>query len=156
MLSTKCCFFVLGFYIISINILNAQDALNSTPENTNQSNFVPVNIPLTPEASVTINQDPKIKTLLDIKSKMEKDGEFSDRYKVQLYYGNLNRANEIMKTSREAFPQWDVTIRWETPNYKVWMGNYRTRLEADRALKEIHTQFPNAFIFKPEKSNGKR
>ncbi len=151
MLNIKQCIFLVSFCLISITSLTAQDTLNSNPENLNGNNFVPVNIAPQPEASVTINQDPRIKILMDIKSKMEKDGEFSDRYKIQLYYGNLNKANEIVRASKEAFPQWDSSIKWETPNYKVWMGNYRTRLEADRALKEAHAKFPNAFIFKPEK-----
>lgn len=152
MLNTRNYIFICGFYLIASNHLTAQDSQNTPSETKNQSNFVSVNMTPRPEASVTINQDPRIKMLLDIKSKMEKDGEFSDRYKIQLYYGNLNKANEIIKASKEAFTEWDSTIQWETPNYKVWIGNYRTRLEADRALKQIHTKFPNAFIFKPEKS----
>lgn len=143
--------FLVGFYLITTNNLTAQDSSNSALGSSNQANFVPVNMTPQPEASVTINQDPRIKMLLDIKSKMEKDGEFSDRYKIQLYYGNLNKANEIVRASKDAFSKWDSSIQWETPNYKVWIGNYRTRLEADRALKEVHTKFPNAFIFKPEK-----
>jgi hypothetical protein len=152
MLNTRNYILLFGFYLITTNYLTAQDSPNSTPESPNQPNFTTTNITTQPEASVTINQDPKIKTLLDTKSKMEKDGDFSDRYKIQLYYGNLNKANQIVKASKEAFTKWSSSIQWETPNYKVWMGNYRTRLEADRALKEVHEKFPNAFIFKPEKS----
>ncbi|WP_108866512.1 SPOR domain-containing protein [Aquimarina aquimarini] len=139
---------LFSFFFLIISTLSAQD---DTDQTSNQNTFVQANTYSQPEASVTINQDPKIKMLLDIKSKMEKDGEFSDRYKIQLYYGSLNKANEIVRASKEAFPDWDSSIQWETPNYKVWIGNYRTRLEADRALKEAHTKFPNAFIFKPEK-----
>ncbi|WP_271729968.1 SPOR domain-containing protein [Aquimarina algiphila] len=151
MLNTTNCIFIFGFYLIATSTLTAQDSPNPSSENLNQSNFVPVNILPPPEATVTINQDPRIKRLLDIKLKMEKDGDFSDRYKIQLYYGNLNKANEIVKSSKESFEKWESTIQWETPNYKVWLGNFRTRLEADRALKEVHEKFPNAFIFKPEK-----
>ncbi|TPN86064.1 SPOR domain-containing protein [Aquimarina algicola] len=143
--------FVIGFYFTAIFNLSAQDSPDMGQKTTNQDNFTPVNIIPPQEATVTINQDPKLKALLDIKSKMEKDGEFSDRYKIQLYYGNLKKANEIIKSARQDFEQWDSSLQWETPNYKVWIGNYRTRLEADRALKEIREKFPNAFIFKPEK-----
>jgi len=151
MLNIKLYLLLSGFYLLLSTPIFAQENSNNTLDPSNNYNFVPVNISPPPEASVTINQDPKIKMLLDIKTKMEKSGDFSDRYKIQLYYGNLNQANEIMKSSKESFPQWDSSIKWETPNYKVWMGNYRTRLEADRALKEVHAVFPNAFIFKPEK-----
>ncbi len=151
MLNMKNYFLPLGFCLLCNHAINAQEGTNSNPDTSNNYNFTPVNILPPPEASVTINQDPKIKMLLDIKSKMEKDGEFSDRYKIQLYYGNLNQANEIMKTAKQAFPQWDSSIQWETPNYKVWIGNYRSKIEADRALKEIKKEFPSAFRFIPEK-----
>jgi hypothetical protein len=31
------------------------------------------------------------------------------------------------------------------------VGNFMTRLEADRALLKIQKQFPNAFVFRPER-----
>ncbi len=151
MLNLKRCSFLICINLLSLSYLTAQDSTNTTIDTSNNGNFVTANIDPVPEATVTINQDPRIQTLLNIKSKMEKDGDFSDRYKIQLYYGNLNKANEIMRSAREEFPKLDVSIQFETPNYKVWMGNYRTRLEADKALKEVHTKFPSAFIFRPEK-----
>ncbi|WP_233565210.1 MULTISPECIES: SPOR domain-containing protein [Aquimarina] len=148
MLNMKGYILLLGFCYFNSSSLIAQDTINTQIPDSN--GFVKAIIPPRQEASVTINQDPRIKMLLDLKSKMEKDGEFSDRYKIQLYYGNLNKANEIMRSAKENFPDWSATMQWETPNYKVWIGNYRTRLDADKALKEIHAEFPNAFIFKPE------
>ena len=35
-------------------------------------------------------------------------------------------------------------------NYKIWVGNFKTRLEADRALVKIKRKFSNAFYFKPK------
>ena len=40
---------------------------------------------------------------------------------------------------------------FNTPNYKIWVGNFRDRLEADRALLRIKKSYMNAFIFKPKK-----
>ena len=42
-------------------------------------------------------------------------------------------------------------MRFETPNYKIWIGNFKTRLEADRALLLIKKKFYSAFVFKPKK-----
>jgi hypothetical protein len=39
---------------------------------------------------------------------------------------------------------------YETPNYKIWIGNFRSRLEADKALIKIKKKYINAFIFKPK------
>ncbi len=154
MLNKTNCFYLLGFYLVTITNLNAQDSTNIPAENPNQSDFVAAAVTTPPEASVTIHQDSRIKMLLDIKTKMSKDGEFSDRYKIQLYNGSLNKANEIMKSFNQLFPKWESSIKWETPEYKVWVGNYRTRIEADRALRDIQEEFSGAFIFKPEKNKS--
>lgn len=150
-LNKKNNFIISAFCLISIASLKAQDSTNQNSVASNEGDFTKQEIIQQPEAKVTINQDPKIKRLLDLKTKMDTDGVFSDRYKIQLYYGDLNKANNIMKTANESFLKWKPSIQWETPNYKVWIGNYRNRLEADRALKEIREKFPNAFIFKPER-----
>ncbi len=150
MLNKTNCFLILGFCLTPLINLNAQDSTNTQETTPNQSDFVTVPIASSPEASVTIHQDSRIKRLLDIKTKMSKEGEFSDRYKIQLYNGNLNKANQIIASFKQSFPKWDSTIKWETPEYKVWVGNYRTRIEADRALRDIQEEFSGAFIFKPE------
>ncbi|EDM44281.1 translation initiation factor IF-2 [unidentified eubacterium SCB49] len=101
--------------------------------------------------SVTVNADPKIDKLLKVKKALEKDNKLGDGYTIQLYYGSLNQANEILKDYRFSFGTWPATIEYETPNYKVWAGNFGTHLEADRALIEIKTKFESAFILKPSK-----
>lgn len=76
---------------------------------------------------------------------------FGDDYKIQLYYGNLNKAHEILRKFDTNYPELSSKILFETPNYKVWVGNFRTRLEADKALMNIRKKFSSAFIFKPKK-----
>lgn len=101
-------------------------------------------------AKVTINEDSRIKKLLAIKTAMDKKGSLSDNYRIQLYYGTNNEAQKILEKAQEEFPQWEASIIWETPNFKVWLGNYRSKLEVDRALKEVKKTFNTAFSFKPE------
>lgn len=105
------------------------------------------------QGKVTVFEDNKITELLALKSVMNKENKFTDGFTIQLYYGELTGANGTIKNYRRNFSSWPSTIIYETPNYKVWAGNFITRLEADRALLEIHKQFPNAFVFKPERRN---
>ncbi len=102
-------------------------------------------------ASLTVNQDPKIPELLSLKKNMEKNNKLTDGYTIQLYYGELNKANSIIRKYRNSYGVWPASIEYETPNYKVWVGNFITRLEADRALLEIQREFQSAFILKPER-----
>ncbi len=103
------------------------------------------------EGQVTIDQDERIPELLELKTKMTKDSRLGDRYRIQLFSGDNNEASKIIKEYRSLYPEWSSTIVYETPNYKVWVGNFRNSLEADRALLEIKKTFPAAFRFKPEK-----
>ena len=99
--------------------------------------------------TVTINQDKEIEALLKIKKTIETT---SDRYKIQIYSG-LSRSSAESARSEflENYSDWSTSIEFATPNFKIWVGNFRNRLEADRALIRIKKTFMNAFIFRPKK-----
>ncbi len=100
---------------------------------------------------VTVNADSQIDDLLKIKKELEKDNKLADGYTIQLYYGDLNGANSVKKKYRMRYGNWPASIEYETPNYKVWAGNFSSRLEADRALLKIQKEFSAAFILEKKK-----
>ncbi len=102
-------------------------------------------------ATLTINQDSKITQLLNLKKGLEKENKLSDGYTIQLYYGELDKANQTLRKYKGSYSNWPASIEYETPNYKVWAGNFTTRIEADRAIMEIQKNFSSAFILKPER-----
>lgn len=106
------------------------------------------------EGHVTINQDKNISNLLALKKEINRDEKVSNRYKIQIYNGNRASALAAQKEFRSKYADWYSKIIFDTPNFKIWAGNFRTRLEADRALKSIKKNFPSAFIFKPKKGKG--
>lgn len=103
-------------------------------------------------SQLTVNQDPRIPQLLKTKKELEKNNKLTDNFTIQLYYGNLSSANSVLSNYRSKYAKWPASIEYETPNYKVWVGNYSSRLEADRALMDIHRNFPSAFVLKPGKN----
>lgn len=102
-------------------------------------------------ATLTVNQDSKITPLLLLKKELEKENKLSDGYTIQLYYGELDKANQTLRKYRGSHTTWPASIEYETPNYKVWAGNFSSRIEAERALIEIQKSFSAAFILKPER-----
>lgn len=102
-------------------------------------------------AKATYAQSPisesRLENLVTQKVSMDKDGDFKDRYKIQLYYGSLDGANSMLNKYRGRYSEWSSSLEYEAPNHKVWVGNFRNRLEADRALIRIKRDFPSAFIF---------
>ena len=70
--------------------------------------------------------------------------------RIQIYSGDRDNAEQMIKEFIEIFNDTTADIIYETPNYKVWVGNYYTQLEADKRLLEIRKKFRSAFIFRPE------
>lgn len=102
------------------------------------------------EGTVIINQDQEIENLLQIKKSIETS---LNRYKIQIYSGLSRSAAESARTEFSGnYSDWPSSIEYETPNYKIWVGDFRSRLEADRALIRIKKTFMNAFIFEPKKN----
>jgi hypothetical protein len=106
------------------------------------------------QGQVSINQDHDITRLLNIKKQLNKTENSSDRYKIQIFSGKSIKAYKTLNEFKRLFSDWRVIDAFEEPNYKIWVGNFRTRLEADRALKRIKRKFPSAFIFKPKKEKN--
>ena len=103
------------------------------------------------QGTVVINEDPNIDKLLEIKKDLNKDEKNSDKYKIQIYSGNLAKAESTKSKFDSSVGQWRSQLVFDSPNYKVQVGNFTSQLEADRALLEIQKKFPDAFPFKPKK-----
>jgi hypothetical protein len=72
-------------------------------------------------------------------------------YKIQIYQSvDPDKAQEAKADFLDIYSEWPVDIEWNTPNYKVWVGNFASRLEADRALKKIKENYINAIVFQPK------
>jgi len=113
--------------------------------------FISIQFTFGQEATVIINEDVKIPEILELKKSLEVENKLSEGFTIQLYYGELDEARKIMKQYKTHYDSWPASIEYETPNYKVWVGSFSSRLEADRARLEIKEKFPAAFILKPDR-----
>jgi len=101
------------------------------------------------EGVVTIEQDPRIERLFRLKRSLKKT-----YYTIQIYSepgnsGGFPGSREVKAKFEEEFYGWSSEISFEIPNYKVRVGKFATRLEADKNLMEIKKKYPNAFIIAP-------
>lgn len=99
----------------------------------------------------TVNQDSKISTLLDVKRKINSKITINDTYKIQIYHGNIEGAKKVLADFSTLYNDIDATIIFATPNYKVWVGAYKNRIEVNKAFNEIKKNFERALIIKPNK-----
>jgi len=101
------------------------------------------------EGTVSIQKSFEIERVLELKKELNKDQSF---IKIQIYSGIRLGAETALDNFKADFPELTVEMTYETPNYKIWVGKFRTQLEADRGLRLVRTRFPNAFLVKPKKS----
>jgi len=101
--------------------------------------------------SVTVSQDPKFEELLAEKRKINSSITVNDRYKLQIFYGANDKARKALQDFKRDFKELDGTIVFESPTYKVWVGSFSSRIEAERQLTEVRKKYPNALLVKPNK-----
>jgi hypothetical protein len=101
--------------------------------------------------NVTLEQDPNFEQLLNEKRKINASITVNDRWKIQIFNGDNENAKKALLAFRKEVKTYDATIVFQTPVYKVWVGNFKTRIEAERNLKELKIKYPTAFLIKPNK-----
>ncbi|MBY0487826.1 MAG: SPOR domain-containing protein [Flavobacteriaceae bacterium] len=101
--------------------------------------------------SVTINQDPKFEQLLNEKRKVNSSITINNRYKIQIFNGTSEASKKTLIQFKKDNKNYDATIVFSTPMYKVWIGNFKTRIEAERNLNNLKKKYPNAILIKPIK-----
>lgn len=103
------------------------------------------------DQNVTVSQDPKFEQLLNEKRKINASLTVNDSYKIQIYTGGSENAKKTLNEFRQEFNDIDATIVFNTPNYKVWVGSFRTRIEAERNLVTIKDRYKNVLLIKPSR-----
>ena len=97
--------------------------------------------------NIEINQSNKLDSIIKLKKELNSK---IQNLRIQIFSGDRDNAEQIIKEFIEIFNDTTADVIYETPNYKVWVGNYYTQLEADKRLLEIRKKFRSAFIFRPE------
>ena len=69
-------------------------------------------------------------------------------YTIQIYFGDLKKADSILEDFRENYQEIKSNLIFETPNYKVRIGEYRDVNIASQKLEEIRKIYPSSFIIK--------
>ena len=99
------------------------------------------------ENSIRYN-DTLTKKFYDLKKEYSKRVYESTFYTIQIYYGGLLEADSILEDFRENYQEIKSDLIFETPNYKVRIGEYKDINVASQKLEEIRRIYPSSFIIK--------
>lgn len=92
------------------------------------------------------NEADKIENLISQKRNYNQQNKNTLVYKIQLYNGAESEAYKIRSNFRSAFPEYKTTIIYKQPEWKTQVGDFETKLEADRVLLLIKKEFSGAIV----------
>ena len=99
------------------------------------------------ENSIRYN-DTLTKKFYNLKKEYSKRVFESTFYTIQIYYGGLEEADSILEDFKENYQEIKSNLIFETPNYKVRIGEYKDINIASQKLEEIRRIYPSSFIIK--------
>jgi hypothetical protein len=72
-------------------------------------------------------------------------------YRVQIHFGSQRvEANDLRTDFLKSYPDVGAYIIYQQPNFKIRVGDFRTRLEAMKFLKELQLKYATAFIVRDD------
>jgi hypothetical protein len=109
-----------------------------------------------PGGQLEIIQDSRIDTLVSRHIWLNQYHQEMEGYRIQIFFdaGNKSRSNAYRVRDEFLSMSPDSTISayitFKEPYYRVRVGDFRTRLDAERFLQLIKPSYPNAFPIKEQ------
>lgn len=135
-------FFLLFFSLLLCRILFAQTSVSE--EQLTPADTIPI------LSRLDVNQDPRLGKMLSwhIENNKKRDG--IQGYRVEIFFSSALNAKETALQKKVNFlslyPEYNVHVKFAAPNFKVRVGDFRTKNEALKLQKKIEDDYPGAFI----------
>jgi hypothetical protein len=143
-------------FFLRLNVAMPQPANNSTPYLLKDDSIL---LLAQPEDSLvkvvekqvnehlTIISDSRIDSLLKIHrgENIRKGG--IDGYRVQIFQGDKDNAYQMKSRFIAKYDSIKVYVLFQSPDFKVRLGDFRNRSEAIKLKYQIEEDFPDAYIF---------
>lgn len=112
------------------------------------------------EGSVTVIQSSLVDSVLRqyeglrLKIMENPDNKAIPGYRIQIFFdsglNSSDRARQLRDEFLLKFPEIPAYVNWKAPNYRVRVGDFRNRLEAERTMQLIMADYPSAWVSKDE------
>jgi len=104
-----------------------------------------------PVVDPTINVNAQVDAVLDSIDRLNSTRKYLDGYTIQIYSGlSREEANNTKKKMVDMLPDLTSELQYIQPKFRVRVGDYFSRIEAQKDLIKLKRQFPNAILI-PEK-----
>ncbi|RLD69335.1 MAG: hypothetical protein DRI95_00365 [Bacteroidetes bacterium] len=134
-------FFLTGVYAQQRRIELAQTGL--MPESYSANN-----------AQVFINENPKLLNIIKYHKKLNEENLEIRGWRIRVYMGSGKdaraQANSIKLRIRNSYPDVEPHLVHHSPYFKILVGDFRTRIDAESFRKKIRRQYPNCYVVESE------
>ncbi len=102
------------------------------------------------KGSLTVDQDNRINTLMTKQAELFALDNTSEGYRVQIFMeiGNdaVTHAYSVKQKFEDAHPDIPVYLTYDQPYYRLRVGDFRNRVEAEKCLYLIKQTYSEAFV----------
>lgn len=102
-------------------------------------------------SGVSVNQSPAMRSALD-RYVQNNAGKKMSGYRIRVYFENgqsaRSRSEAIARSVSNAYPGIGVYRTFESPNFKVMVGDFRTKDEALKVYQSLKATYPTALLLK--------
>lgn len=92
----------------------------------------------------------RLTALIDFYTNYTREVNLIPGYRIEIFsesgLGSKNKARKVQAAFRESFEDIPGYVKWEYPNFEVRVGDFRSKIEAEKNLNAIKEVFPFAFI----------
>lgn len=102
---------------------------------------------------VEIISEPVLDSIIEATARENKENAFLQGYRIQIHFGSDRKSALDAKTKfLQLFPETEAYLIYQQPYFKVRVGDYRTRYEAQATYKKLISEFEKMFIV-PDRIN---
>lgn len=136
---------------IAVLVLSCSLAGAQSMEPAIDSTLVGSNIFSTMPSNVKVHQSPAIRSAMFRQVERNSEKMFTG-FRIRIFNESVQNARALSEAAEERFkslyPGIETFRTYSAPFFTVTVGNYRTRVDAERAIRSIRNDFPTAIIIK--------
>ena len=103
-----------------------------------------------PQGELNVYQDRRVDTLLNRYAELNEMHPVIEGWRIEIFFeaGNYSKkqAMEAKAEFVKNYPDVPSYLIFQQPYYKVRVGDFRTKMEAERFLRQIESAYPQAFV----------
>jgi hypothetical protein len=96
---------------------------------------------------LSVQADPKVERLMERFTSMK---HAQPGFRVQVFLGERKLAEDAKRAFLLKNPESPAYLSWFAPNWRLRVGDCRTRLEAERLLRDLKPLYPGSYIVPDE------